>query len=78
MDKFLNYFILLIISYLGLAVGGFISFFSKEELKVGKKYFNILRPTIFSIGFYYLLYSLNLGTKISALFFVLVTRPQKA
>jgi len=43
----LIYLIILILAFLGLYTGLFVSYFCKEELKPGMKYFNWLRHIIF-------------------------------
>lgn len=43
----MNYILLIILSYLGLATGVIISYFAKEELKPGKKYFQKAIPLIY-------------------------------
>ena len=43
-----RYFLLLTISYLGLAAGRVISHFAKEELIPGRRYFIIIRSMVFS------------------------------
>ena len=43
----LNYIVLLIIVFLGLFIGLLISYMTKEELKPGNKYFEILRHALF-------------------------------
>lgn len=43
----LSYIILLIIIFLGLFIGLLIGYMAKEELKPGKKYFDILRHALF-------------------------------
>nr|MCK4929470.1 hypothetical protein [Nanoarchaeota archaeon] len=43
----LTYIILLIIIFLGLLIGLLIGYMAKEELKPGKKYFDILRHALF-------------------------------
>jgi hypothetical protein len=45
----LRFFILLAISYLGPILGVIISYFSKEEIQEGKKYFRILKSFIFLV-----------------------------
>ena len=43
----LTYLILLVLVFLGLFLGLLIGYVTKEELKPGKKYFNILRHVLF-------------------------------
>ena len=65
MDDFIQYILLLIISYLGLLAGIIISYMAKEEIKSGKKYFQILKPIIFVFIVYFFMTYLNIFPVIS-------------
>lgn len=51
----MKYFLLLLISYLGLAIGTIISHMAKEELKTGKKFFRLGKSLVFTITIYFFL-----------------------
>ena len=53
MSELLKFLLLMFLSYFGLVVGTFISNFTKEELKQGKKYFRILKPIFLGVVFYF-------------------------
>lgn len=55
-----NYFITLIVVYLGLPIGYLISYFAKEELKDGKKYFIFFKAILFSLIMFLFLMHINL------------------
>src|SRR3972149_1491293 len=67
----LNYFLLLIITYLGLFAGTIISYFTKGELKSGKKYFAYARSVLFSIIFFAYLNFISLNLIISTIFSII-------
>ena len=67
----LNYVLLFIITYLGLFAGTIISYFTKEELKPGKKYFAYARPVLFSIIFFAYLNFISLNLTISTIFSII-------
>ncbi len=65
MDEFIQYILLLVISYLGLLAGIIISYMAKEEIKPGKKYFLILKTIIFGFIVYFFMTYLNIFPVIS-------------
>lgn len=65
MDDFIQYILLLVISYLGLLAGIIISYMAKEEIKPGKKYFLILKAIIFAFIVYFFMTYLNIFPVIS-------------
>lgn len=67
MDELTKYISLLIISYLGLAIGVIISHIVKEELKPGKRYFLLLRPIIFAVVFIHFMIYLKINLVISTI-----------
>lgn len=48
----MQYLLLVVLSYLGLGVGVLISYFAKEEIKPGQKYFRIAKQVVFAAIFY--------------------------
>ena len=68
----ITYFLLVLISYLGLAVGVIISHFAKEEIKPGQKYFRVAKHVLFGTIFF--LFGIHLGIhEVFVLALVIVT-----
>jgi len=61
--QFINYFLVLIVSFLGIFIGSFLAINTKEELKQGKKYFILLQKILLTLIFGFLLsfYELQLN-----------------
>lgn len=74
--QFINYFLASLVSFSGLFVGMFLAFYTKEELKQGKKYFVIIEKLLLSLVLFFFLffYELDMITilVISLLFFVII------
>ena len=45
--EIVNYVLVLVVSFIGLFIGNIVSLMSKEELKIGEKWFKILEKLIF-------------------------------
>ena len=71
MNNFIQYILLLIISYFGLLAGTVISYLAKAEIKSGKKYFEIIKPIIFGFIVYFFMTYLNIFTVISVIMAVI-------
>lgn len=56
----LIYFSVLLICFLGILIGVLISYFAREELKDGKKYFILSKNALFALTIFFLIYFLNI------------------
>ncbi|MBN2422651.1 hypothetical protein JXB41_05460 [Candidatus Woesearchaeota archaeon] len=69
--EFLRYVLLLLLGFSGLIIGIILTYFTKEELPTGEKYFKILQSFLVIVILFTFFYYLNLDLYLTLLLFIL-------
>lgn len=69
--QLLNYFLISIISFLGILIGMLLAFTAKEELEPGKKYFMLMQKIILLLIIIFLLNFFNINLYLRIIIYIL-------